>query len=87
MDVIVSVKVIKVEIPYLSEKDIQQRLKRVIGSIRGLNGNNISNILPLVENSGISEGGSLFLIDNLLGTVSVDVYIHQLKTRGVTVIF
>jgi hypothetical protein len=45
--------------------------------------NKISNISPLVENSGLSKGATVDLMENPLDTKSVDVYIPQLQQRGV----
>jgi len=51
----------------------------------GLEKNQISDISPLVENSGLSDGDSVYLKDNPLSSTSVNVYIPQLRERGVTV--
>jgi Leucine-rich repeat (LRR) protein len=48
--------------------------------------NNISDISPLVENSGLSLGDTVDLSNNPLSATSVNVYIPQLEARGVTVI-
>jgi len=50
-----------------------------------LGGNNISDISPLVANSGLSEGDFVHLGGNPLSTMSVNVYIPQLRERGVDV--
>jgi len=50
-----------------------------------LSDNNISDISPLVENSGLSQGDSVNLVNNPLGTTSVNVYIPQLKEKWVDV--
>ncbi len=55
--------------------------------ILSLRGNNISDISPLVENSGLSAGDTVDLRDNPLSTTSVDVYIPQLEARGVTLLY
>ena len=47
--------------------------------------NNISDISALVENSGLSDGGTVDLSGNPLSATSIDVYIPQLRARGVTV--
>jgi hypothetical protein len=47
--------------------------------------NNISDISPLVENSGISAGDFVGLSGNPLSTDSINVYIPQLEARGVIV--
>ena len=49
--------------------------------------NQISDILPLVENQGLGEGDTLDLRDNPLSATSVDVYIPLLQQRGVNVIW
>ena len=49
--------------------------------------NNISDISPLVENSGLSMGDTIDLRGNPLSTESVNVYIPQLEARGVEVKF
>ena len=49
--------------------------------------NQIENIKPLVDNPGIDSGDSIFLRDNPLDSLSVHVYIPQLRARGVTVSF
>ncbi len=55
--------------------------------VLNLGGNNISDILPLVENSGVSAGDFVNLSGNPLSATSVDVYIPQLEARGVDVIY
>lgn len=52
-----------------------------------LNDNLINNISPLVENSGFSEGDTVYLSKNPLSTTSLNVHIPQLEARGVTVIY
>jgi len=47
--------------------------------------NSISDISPLVENSGLSEGDTVDLGDNPLSATSINVYIPQLEERGVDV--
>ena len=47
--------------------------------------NNISDISPLVENSGLSPGDTVNLMNNPLGTTSVNVYIPQLNGKRVDV--
>lgn len=47
--------------------------------------NQIQDIEPLVANSGLSRGDEVFLAVNPLNTTSVDVYIPELKGRGITV--
>jgi len=49
-----------------------------------LSDNNISDILPLLTNSGIAEGDFVDLRGNPLNSTSVDVYIPQLEEKGVT---
>jgi len=50
-----------------------------------LQGNQISDIQPLVANSGLSEGDTVALKGNPLSSTSLDVYIPQLEQRGVIV--
>ena len=50
-----------------------------------LDDNNISDISPLVANSGLSAGDTVDLKDNPLSTTSANVYIPQLEQRGVFV--
>jgi len=54
-----------------------------------LAGNQISDIKPLVDNSGIDNGDTVSLCrnnkTNPLSTTSSDTYIPRLQTRGVTV--
>jgi hypothetical protein len=47
--------------------------------------NQITDISPLVENSGLSVGDTLDLRENPLSSTSVDVHIPQLEQRGVKV--
>ena len=47
--------------------------------------NQITDIQPLVSNAGLSQGDTVILQDNPLTTTSVNVYIAQLKARGVNV--
>ena len=73
---------------YLRENDISD-LSTVTGlaNLREihLSDNNISNISPLVENTGLSQGDTVNLMNNPLGTTSVNVYIPQLWEKGVDV--
>lgn len=50
-----------------------------------INNNNITDIQPLVANTGLSQGDAVRLQDNPLSATQVDVYIAQLKARGVNV--
>ena len=50
-----------------------------------LSDNNISDISPLVENSGLSQGDTVNLMNNPLGTTSVNVSIPQLWEKRVDV--
>jgi len=56
-------------------------------NLQGLNlsSNNISDISPLVENSGLSAGDTVDLRNNPLSTISIDDYVPQLEARGVAV--
>ena len=47
--------------------------------------NNISDILPIVENSGLSAGDTVDLRSNRLSTTSVNVCIPQFEARGIEV--
>jgi len=49
-------------------------------------GNKITDLSPLVLNSGLSEGDMVELVDNPLSETSIKVYIPQLEERGVTVV-
>ncbi|MFC1929861.1 leucine-rich repeat domain-containing protein, partial [Chloroflexota bacterium] len=48
-----------------------------------LEANNIVDVSPLLENSGLSKGDTVIWKDNPLSPESEDVYIPQLKKRGV----
>ncbi len=50
-----------------------------------LNNNLISDIFPLIQNSGINNGDVVDLSDNPLNTISINTNIPQLEARGVTV--
>jgi hypothetical protein len=50
-----------------------------------LGNNQISDIKPLVDNEGISEGDEVDLYENPLSSASVNTYIPQLEARGVIV--
>ena len=50
-----------------------------------LSSNNISDISPLIENSGLAVEDTVYLNGNPLSTTSINVYIPQLETRGVDV--
>jgi internalin A len=52
-----------------------------------LSNNQISDIKPLVDNSGISNGDSIYLEGNHLSDTSISVYIPQLEARGVNVLW
>ena len=47
--------------------------------------NEIEDISPLVENSALGNGDAVYLKGNPLSNTSLDVYIPQLRGRGVTV--
>jgi Leucine-rich repeat (LRR) protein len=47
--------------------------------------NQISDILPLVNNPGMDSGDNLGLQDNPLSDDSINIYIPELESRGVTV--
>lgn len=48
-----------------------------------LSGNNISDISALVTNDGLSPGDIVQLQNNPLSTTSLDIYIPQLREKGV----
>jgi Leucine-rich repeat (LRR) protein len=50
-----------------------------------LSGNRISDISPLVQNEGLGTGDQIYLGSNPLSSDSINIYIPQLKARGVTV--
>jgi len=50
-----------------------------------LDDNHISDISPLVKNSGLSDGDYVDLMNNPLSNESLDTYIPQLEERGVEV--
>jgi len=43
--------------------------------------------MPLVENEGLSTGDTIYLHVNPLNFDSIDIYIPELESRGVTVYF
>jgi len=49
--------------------------------------NQISNISSLVQNEGFGEGDAIYLRGNPLSWNSINVYIPELKGRGVTVVY
>jgi len=50
-----------------------------------LNINQIVDIEPLVDNSGLGSGDYIVLVANPLSDTSITVYIPQLKAKGVEV--
>jgi len=52
-----------------------------------LSDNGISDILPLVNNPGISQGDEMYLSNNPLSSTSTNTYIPQLRARGVNVYY
>ena len=52
-----------------------------------INDNSVLDILPLVNNTGIDNGDSIWLENNPLSETSINTYIPQLEARGVTVIY
>jgi len=52
-----------------------------------LDWNQISNIRPLVQNEGLGEGDAIYLWGNPLSWDSINVYIPELRGRGVTVVY
>ena len=53
----------------------------------GLQNNQISDILPLVDNKGINEEDGMDLRGNSLSADSLSTYIPQLQARGVNVLY
>ena len=49
--------------------------------------NQISDISPLVQNEGLGEGDAIYLWGNPLSWDSVNLYIPELKGKGVTVVY
>jgi len=47
--------------------------------------NQIRDISPLVDNPGLGVGDLVSLKDNPLSPDSIDIYLPQLRERGVTV--
>jgi len=47
--------------------------------------NEISDIKPLVDNPGLSHGDTVYLWNNPLSPASINIYIEQLRERGVIV--
>ena len=52
-----------------------------------LRGNNISDLSPLVANTGLGSGDRVFVNDNPLSFVSIKTHVSALQSRGVTVEF
>jgi Leucine-rich repeat (LRR) protein len=52
-----------------------------------LSGNQINDIYPLVQNSGIGSGDTVDLRDNPLSVMSISTYITQLEQRGAVVLW
>jgi hypothetical protein len=52
-----------------------------------LQSNGITDIEPLVNNTGISSGDEVDISDNPLSATSIDTYIPELQGRGATVYF
>jgi len=51
----------------------------------GLADNQIVDIFPLTQNSGIDNGDSVYLTNNPLSDTSINTYIPQLEALGVIV--
>ena len=49
--------------------------------------NEVNDILPLVNNPGMDDGDELVLPHNPLNDISIDVYIPELRARGVDVLY
>jgi uncharacterized repeat protein (TIGR02543 family) len=52
-----------------------------------LNGNRISDISPLVQNEGFGPGDVIHLQANPLSWKSIHIYIAELRSRGVTIVY
>jgi hypothetical protein len=52
-----------------------------------LSDNQITDVEPLVDNPGIQQGDHLYLYDNPLDSLSINVYIPELEARGVHVYY
>ena len=53
----------------------------------GLEANSITDLAPLVENTGLGEGDRVFVNNNPLSATSINKYIPALQSRGVDVRF
>jgi len=51
-----------------------------------LDDNQITDIAPLVANTGLDEGNTVYIRNNPLSEESVSVHIPQLEERGVKVV-
>ena len=55
--------------------------------VLNLNNNQIIDIYPLIQNNGIDNNDKVYLNRNSLNAISINTYIPQLETRGVTVYY
>ena len=69
----------------LSDISALSRLNNLI--VLRLDRNSISDISPLVENTGLGSGDRVFLEGNPLNSASINTHIPALQRRGVTVEF
>ena len=56
-------------------------------TILSLNDNQVTDISPLVDNKGLSEGDVVNLASNPLSSDSINIYIPELQSRGITVTY
>jgi len=79
----------------LTHLDLSHNQIGSIGPVANLTGlaylqldfNEIGNIGPLVKNEGFGEGDAIYLRGNPLSWDSINVYVAELKGRGVTVTY
>ena len=69
----------------ISDISSMKKLKHI--SWLDLNTNQVKDISPLVDNSRLGEGDSVFLLDNPLNERSITKYILILKERGVEAVY
>ena len=88
-----SICVYRVATPFLCGRNLEQNLFSDIIPLAGLHdlkelelvSNQIVDIKPLVDNTGLDGGEIVYLSSNPLSNTSITVYIPQLKANGVDV--
>ena len=65
--------------------DISPLLGLIYLNFVELNVNQVVDIETLVNNDGINDGDEIWLVNNPLSDISINTYIPQLESRGVTV--